>query len=394
MPSFLKKLFSYFRPGTRSIFLRFQGPSERAFRHYCFKQSVGLIRLGHFLGIFFYGSVALIDPYVIPSVAPVALFMRFGIVIPVIIVSLIYSFFMKNETVLQLMGVLMVVSAGISAVLMMLWDPGVGGYIYIGGVLLVILYGYIFIRLRFFYASLGGWIVAISYFLAALLKHEEWPVLISNSFFCLIANAIGMSASYSFEVSLRNQYLSAIGVKRVNRELQRLSNLDSLTKVANRRFFDSRLEACVERANLTAAPLSLIVMDVDYFKLYNDSSGHLAGDDCLARVAERIRRRVRCAGDLTARFGGEEFAVILVDCPQDAAARIAEEMRREIMALGIPHPSSPIASVLTVSLGVATWILGKYIRCEELVREADTALYEAKAKGRNRVEIARPGSKR
>ncbi|MDD5217732.1 MAG: GGDEF domain-containing protein [Candidatus Omnitrophica bacterium] len=389
MSSVLKRLSFYFRPGDNSLSLRFPGARETAFRHYCFKQSVGLIRLGHFLGIFFYGSVALIDPYVIPTIAPVAFLMRFGIVIPVIVASLIYSFFMKNETVLQLMGILMVTSAGISAVLMMLWDPGVGGYIYIGGVLLVILYGYIFIRLRFFYASLAGWVVAISYLLAAFLKHEDWPVLISNSFFCLIANAIGMSASYSFELSLRNQYVTSIGMKRVNRELQRLSNLDSLTKIANRRFFDTRLDYYFERAKITSTPMSLIIIDVDFFKAYNDSLGHLSGDDCLVRVADRVRRHAKSSGDLTARFGGEEFAMILVDCPREVAAQIAEEIRREVMTLGIRHPCSPISTVITISLGVATWVPGKDGGSGKLVREADAALYRAKANGRNRVEMAR-----
>ncbi len=369
--------------------LKFPKDSEKAFRHYSYRHSINQIRLAFFLGVFFYGSVAFIDPYVVPTIAQKVFVLRFAFVVPLLLVSLVISYFTKNEIFIQWLGTLNMLVSGTSAVLMMLWDPGVGGYIYIGGVLLIILYAYIFLRLRFFYATLSGWGLCLIYVVMALFfKKGSFSVFVSNSFFCLIANTIGMSASYTFEVNMREQYLNAMGMKRVHRELQRLSNLDPLTKIANRRFFDTRLQVFFDRARLTGSPISTIVIDVDFFKSYNDSLGHQSGDDCLVRIADRVNRHAKRAGDLTARYGGEEFAVILVDTASDAAVRIAEEIREDVRAIAIPHPCSPIAPVVTISLGVATLTPGEHDTPEKLIRAGDLALYESKAKGRNRVSVS------
>lgn len=173
-----------------------------------------------------------------------------------------------------------------------------------------------------------------------------------------------------------------------NRKLEALSVTDGLTGIANRRHFDEVLAREHARHARSGAELSLVLLDIDYFKLFNDSYGHVKGDECLRQVAQIV---AGCAGrdaDLTARYGGEEFACILPDTDRTGAIAIAEKIRCGILARAIPHKESKVADCVTASLGAVT------VRCtpdgavEDLVTQADKLLYRAKASGRNRVEFA------
>lgn len=170
-----------------------------------------------------------------------------------------------------------------------------------------------------------------------------------------------------------------------NRELQRISALDGLTGVANRRSFDETLAREWRRAQRSGRPLSLLLGDVDFFKQFNDACGHQAGDACLQAVARALAREIRRPGDMLARYGGEEFAAILPDTESAGAAMLAEAMRRGIEALAIPHPTSSVAPVVTFSIGVATLLPDGGNNAEIVLRHADEALYDAKHGGRNRV---------
>ena len=140
----------------------------------------------------------------------------------------------------------------------------------------------------------------------------------------------------------------------------------------------------VRRASRAGSPLSLLMLDVDCFKSFNDTYGHQRGDTCLKAVAEAIQGAVRRAGDTVARYGGEEFAVILPDTDQSGAAVTAERIRRAVEDLGLGHGGSTAAAVVTVSLGAATAVLDS-LDAGELVKAADAALYCAKRAGRNRT---------
>lgn len=167
--------------------------------------------------------------------------------------------------------------------------------------------------------------------------------------------------------------------------LRRLSTLDGLTGIANRRRFDEALEAEWRRGQRGAAPISMLLADIDCFKAYNDRYGHLAGDECLRRVARTIEANVRRPADLVARWGGEEFAVLLPDTSHDGAVRVAEAIRGAVEALALPHRASSVARIVTLSLGAATLITDSDLPCTDLVQLADDALYSAKRGGRNRV---------
>jgi diguanylate cyclase (GGDEF)-like protein len=172
-----------------------------------------------------------------------------------------------------------------------------------------------------------------------------------------------------------------------NRELTRLSAVDGLTGIANRRQFDETLLREWRRCQREQAPLSLLMVDVDYFKQYNDGYGHQAGDECLKLVAETLRGRLRRPADIVARYGGEEFAAVLPGTAPEGAIMVAESMSAAIRQLGIPHDGSAFG-VLTVSIGSATLIPKQAEGLPRLLSAADWALYEAKREGRNCVRVA------
>jgi diguanylate cyclase (GGDEF)-like protein len=174
----------------------------------------------------------------------------------------------------------------------------------------------------------------------------------------------------------------------VNEKLSVLSSTDPLTGLANKRVYDQSLGwecARVQRMNSVG---SLLSIDIDHFKLLNDTQGHLKGDECLMAVSAELTRLCRRKMDLAARCGGEEFAMILPLAKSADAERIAESVRQAIADLKIPHPASPVAPYLTVSVGVATATREWCGSREDLLAAADRALYAAKESGRNRVCVA------
>ncbi|RAU22059.1 hypothetical protein CU669_10235 [Paramagnetospirillum kuznetsovii] len=181
--------------------------------------------------------------------------------------------------------------------------------------------------------------------------------------------------------------------KRAEDQLRHLASVDGLTGVANRRAFDTTLSQEWRRACRSRMPLSLLMVDVDHFKRFNDHYGHQAGDECLRAVAGALAGAVKRPGELVARYGGEEFSVILPSCGLDDARRLAEKMRAAVLALHITHAASETASEVTISVGVSCFALGDPavegvscdVRPDGLIAFADSALYRAKASGRNRV---------
>jgi len=172
-----------------------------------------------------------------------------------------------------------------------------------------------------------------------------------------------------------------------NSKLATLSQTDGLTGIANRRRFDEVFAAEWSRAGRSGQSLALAMLDVDYFKAYNDTYGHQCGDDCLRAIANLLGKNVRRVGDLAARYGGEEFAFIAPMTDSDSALGIAETIRRALEQLNLPHAASPF-HVVTASIGVAVVIPGKSDTPQGLLQMADAALYQAKQQGRNQVVLA------
>ena len=203
----------------------------------------------------------------------------------------------------------------------------------------------------------------------------------------LIARIRAHSKSYLMQMQ-RNEAFAALRelqeeLEKSNEELQRLSCLDGLTGIANRRRFDDFIANECLRSARENSSMSLLLIDVDYFKPYNDNYGHLAGDGCLRKVAAALDEVVHRPADLVARYGGEEFAVVLPNTDAAGATRIAEALMQKIHSLKIPHAGSGVADHITVSIGVASRVACDGASPDDMIKYADEALYRAKQAGRN-----------
>lgn len=194
---------------------------------------------------------------------------------------------------------------------------------------------------------------------------------------------------FMFDISERKKNEQEL--LRLQKELEALSLKDDLTGIPNRRMFNAILEKEWAHARRSQQPLSLILLDIDYFKQYNDCYGHIQGDECLKSVAEALDEASVRATDFIARFGGEEFVVVLPETDAESAITLAEKYRSLIEQLGIVHEQSGVARVLTASLGVGTIIPAVDADPTAFIEAIDRLLYRAKKNGRNRVEYIRDG---
>ena len=174
-------------------------------------------------------------------------------------------------------------------------------------------------------------------------------------------------------------------LKKEKEVAERNSLTDGMTGLANRRYLDEQIMLEYFRMKRTGEKLSIIMLDVDFFKLYNDAYGHLQGDECLKMVAKVLKTTIKRATDIAARYGGEEFVVLLPDTDEIGAIKVAETLRANVEAMKMEHKDSRISDVVTVSIGVATFDKHSLVAPENLVQKADEALYEAKNSGRNKV---------
>ena len=201
----------------------------------------------------------------------------------------------------------------------------------------------------------------------------------------------GLLAAYVRMKSRRQFEIETVSAERqnalqeANKQLAHLSQTDGLTQIANRRFFDEMLTEEWSRTRREQQPISLVLFDLDFFKQYNDQYGHLQGDECLRSISEVIGSVINRPGDLFARFGGEEFVLLLPNTPQEGAMQLANQCRELVESLAISHHKSSVADVVTVSAGVCTLIPDSTSRERDLLDLTDQALYCAKDRGRNRV---------
>lgn len=202
-----------------------------------------------------------------------------------------------------------------------------------------------------------------------------------------IAKRLNKSLRQVWTLTFEKEYLVK-EVTKAHDQQKALANTDGLTGIANRRRFDDLIEQEFARLSRTNSPLSLLILDVDHFKAYNDTYGHVAGDECLKQISTILQVLFNRASDVAARYGGEEFAVIMPDTDTLGAARQAELICSEIKKLHIHHASSPTADHVTVSIGVVTLIASDCWTAKALITAADMSLYRAKQDGRNQVVAA------
>ncbi len=376
-------------------FLKFSPIIEKAFLSFYLHKFLWQKRIAVLAGVSLYAVFGILDTVVMPEVKDALWFIRYGVVCPLGVLFLLITFKILNENVIQVLHLFLVMIAGLGIIAMIYVAPHTKSHIYYAGLMLVVFYAYTFSAMRFYYASISALSITLGYvFLDIYFVKTPQEYFIANIFFLGASNFIGLPVSYLLERHIRRDFLLTMllafekkKTDKLNLKLRNISYLDGLTGVANRRRFEEYLSREWERAKKNKQPISLLMADIDFFKRYNDILGHLEGDECLRKVAQTISKHVRSGMDLVARYGGEEFAIILPETDEAQAKTIAERIRKDIEDLKIPHPLSEISEYITVSLGVATLIPRNNLNKEVIINMADKALYSAKSKGRNRVEV-------
>ena len=227
-----------------------------------------------------------------------------------------------------------------------------------------------------------------------LLMYAGKPGVIAGSVICMFSFAMfgitkTISAAFKSSIRLNHEYSAEIEErKKIEFQLQEISRRDGLTGLFNRRYFDEILSQEIGRAYRNHSPLSLLMIDIDHFKEYNDFYGHVAGDNCLVDIAHLISSSLNRKGDLIARYGGEEFVCILPNIDSKGAFAYAEKLQMFIQEKRIEHFASKLTYLksVTVSIGVTTLPMLSRLTATDLVQRADNALYQAKKQGRNRVK--------
>ena len=211
----------------------------------------------------------------------------------------------------------------------------------------------------------------------------------------IIATGINVTEKKAAEKEIENHIKTleekvserTVELMKANKELEGLTKIDGLTNIFNRRHFDTVIKLEIERAKRLNKPLSLLICDVDYFKSYNDTYGHVEGDRCLIQVATIIKTFFSRSTDFVARYGGEEFVVILPGIETQIALDLSNKLLTEIQNYNLPHNASAASNVVTISIGLVTKNADELTNSSSLIEKADLALYLAKEKGRNQVRL-------
>ncbi|MDP2226348.1 MAG: diguanylate cyclase [Moraxellaceae bacterium] len=382
-------------PGRRSLALTFPSSLEAEFqadyadryrKHMAIGLGIGLLAI----------LVSAFEDIVLPSSEQaMPLFIRFGLMFPLnlLLFFIVYEDWRRQwQQPLLMMATL---GGALGFLLMGFFTSGIHSRLYVETLVLIQIFGLVLLRMQFPYAVAcimvigpGAAVALFNFpFSGGAADHfVSLSLIVFAGSLCLIGNYLMESAARSDFLQRRLLESRQRDLEASNTHLQRLLRSDALTGIANRRYFDQRLTEEFRRAERGAYPLALLMIDIDYFKPYNDTYGHQAGDEALAAVAAVLSSFARRPGDLAARYGGEEFALILPGSDEGDAREIADELVLAVHARGLAHGRSLVSTNVTVSAGVASVRPGQQVVDEaELIARADRALYLAKHQGRHRA---------
>jgi diguanylate cyclase (GGDEF)-like protein len=382
-------------------------PLERAYQRDALEGRLMLLQSSGWLALLIFDCFLLVDwlmandVFVQSMIIRLAVFTPFGVTI--LLLARHYGQTWVQRQFNEVADLFVMVSggaAGICLAVILLQSHSPLAMYYHAGYMVVIIYGILVQPLGFRWAVVYG--------LGMLLLHM-WsaqqgqampePLRLSLLHLMVCTVALALAANHMVERARRRSYLLLMREKclvdqleGVNTRLQQLSRSDVLTGVANRRHFHGHLQQVWQRAAHDQTPVSVLMLDVDHFKAYNDRHGHPAGDACLRQVAQAMAQSLRQPVDFIARYGGEEFVAILPGADEQVALQVAERVRQGVQACAIEHLGSSTAPVVTASIGVATAVPGSASgtpgqSADKLVACADRALYEAKRATRNCVRL-------
>jgi len=352
---------------------------EQEFRRYFQRRTLPIAQIAVLIAIFLVLAVCVLDWIVMPpEFALPAIQFRAITMLPVLAAAFTASLIWPSSPRIPyafmlagaLSGVATVIVGGIAArsgVEFVLW-----------GTIFATFFVYLVFGLRFRLATVAGWPVFLTFFSVGIVMDAPFVKMAYGTLFLVFTNFIGMYASFLFELDARELFHK-------KRQLEKLARTDGLTGIDNRRSFDEHLSHIWRQARREKQALAVLLIDIDYFKLFNDCYGHGPGDECIQAVAATLGRSVHRPLDQVARYGGEEFAVVLYDPTEQFVRDFAVDVISQVADLGIEHRASDIADVVTISAGAAIVWPDASNQPDQLLRTADDALYESKAQGRNRA---------
>lgn len=379
---------------NRGLRLRFPDPLEEEFQQDYTQRYHSHMVIAGLLGVLAILGCGVIDPFWMPGQASELWHIRVMTAVPVLIILMISKTRLAMTHMQPIIAfcaclfVACVVGLSLKSIVPF-------NYFYAGSITMVMLVVFVLSRLQFLWGCISAVvmlaIVNIGY---VSIGHVDMQMVVAVNFIAIASAIFSLVGTFLVERGLRQNYLQSRllsfenhDLGEANLRLQYLTAIDGLTQIANRRSLDMTLGTEWQRAMRKQEPLGVVMIDVDHFKLYNDTYGHQAGDECLREVAGTLKDFARRPGDLAARYGGEEFVLILTNATPQQARIVAERVRDKILALGIPNQRSSHGNV-TASLGVASVVPGTgHSGPEVLLLAADQALYRAKQSGRNRVAV-------
>jgi len=361
--------------------LVFERPLEQEFREVFIASSLPQIRRNLWIAAVFVIGISLLTHEVLDAAVSRRLdFIRLTVLAPVLVFALavVYSKWYRRVYPVAAQIGAAIFGGGVAVIAVLAASSGVS---LISTVVLVTIFIYFMLGMRFYPSLLAASVVLAVYVVAAFVAGIDRGELLVDSGVLVFANLIGARVGYNLERANRTNFLES-------RLLTEAASRDGLTGIHNRRAFDDRLDLLWPQATREQTPLALMLIDIDHFKPYNDYYGHQAGDECLRKVARCLMRCARRPLDVTTRYGGEEFAIVLYDAGREQVEEVARQLRQAIEALGIKHLASPSPHErLTVSIGAAC-VTPSFGRSHfGFIQLADEALYAAKEQGRDRLVI-------
>ncbi len=363
--------------GFRS--LSFDGELEQAFKRYHANVFLRRMRWALLVATLLALLFVALDAINMPDpLRGQVLALRLGVIQPLLLLAWLATYRRGLRDHLQLIGGAVALLCGLAVAAII----GLARYhnfaLPYEGIILVTVFFYFLTGLRFSTAVLCGWLTFLAYLMVELSVGLTGEWLVSNALFLALANVIGSVGCYSLEYATRQNFL-AHGL------LQDLAEKDFLTGLLNRRAFTERAERSWRQAQREKQALGVVMMDIDFFKRYNDHYGHAAGDEALRQVARVIGEHARRPLDCAARYGGEEFVGVWYGLGEEQLLAILQDICNATEALALSHAHSDAAGVVTLSIGLAYLTPQPHQSLADALRLADVALYLAKEQGRNRV---------
>ena len=369
-------------PGMRQ--LRFADGLEHMFRRYHADAFLARMRWSLLVAAAVFLLFALLDAISLPEpVRTQVLALRLGLIMPTLALAGFATYLPRLRPWLQWTASAASLVCGLGVVGIIGVARAHAFPLPYEGIILVIFAVYFLTGLRFMPAMLCGWVTFAAYLGMEMLAGTPGHVLLYNAFFVGSANLIGTAGCYFLEYAVRQHFLS-------QRRLQEMAEKDFLTGLLNRRAFSARAESTWRQAQREKHAVGVAMMDVDYFKRYNDHYGHAAGDETLRQVAQVLGQHARRPLDIVARYGGEEFVGLWYDLSAQDMQALLERVRAGVAALDLPHAASDAGPRVSISIGLAYLQPQPGEGIEDALRLADMALYQAKEQGRDRVVCKQP----